>query len=741
MLQASWYLLKVVLCSGILLGYYWLMLRNKIYHHYNRFFLLVSAVLSLTLPLLTIHITHYADAPQSQAIQLLQAVNSDAFLGEMEATQSPAYFPLTQFLTVLYALVSIVMLVLFIRVLWVVRSLIYKYKGQIVERFYFISTNAKGTPFSFFNYIFWNEAIDIESHTGRQIFKHEVAHVQERHSYDKIFINCLLIVFWCNPFFWLIRKELNMIHEFIADKRAVEDNDTASFAAMILQAAYPRHRFELTNNFFYSPIKRRLLMLTKNQKPKVSYISRIMVLPLAALVFAAFTFKAKPIYAKLNTGNAPKQITVVLDAGHGGTDAGSYGINGEREKDLTLAIVQKIKSLNPSDNINFILTRDGDATLSPIERVNFSKAQKADLFISVHLDAAPKQRKDNPSGMSVWISRAGSNNTDASKLLASGIIGSFQNNYNLTVSSNPTQRQMGIWVLQGNDCPSVLIEAGYITNSKDAAYLQTEAGQTAFAQNIITAINNYRVQPAALTAAADTIPEKMVGQVKSATVTVKKVTATDSSFKPTPTSDVITVQADKIYFDGNGIGPDPLFVLNGTVTDKSIMNKLNTNDIKEVHVLKDANVIKKYGEKARNGVVEIITKDAGTSDANKSDKEAIKAAEAQEIDGNEPIFSKVEIDAQFPGGTNAWKMYLMNNLNTSIAVKEGWGKGFHTINVEFLVDKNGQISKVVALNKPNSKMAQHCVDIIKKGPNWKPATQNGRIVIAYRKQPITFVIE
>ena len=91
--------------------------------------------------------------------------------------------------------------------------------------------------------------------------------VKEKHSYDKIFMNLVMIFFWINPFFWLIRKELNMIHEFIADKKALEDCDTEAFAAMILQATYPNQQFNLANNFFYSPIKRRLLMLTKNKNP------------------------------------------------------------------------------------------------------------------------------------------------------------------------------------------------------------------------------------------------------------------------------------------------------------------------------------------------------------------------------------------------------------------------------------------------------------------------------------------
>ena len=190
----------------------------------------------------------------------------------------------------------------------------------------FISTDAKGTPFSFFNSIFWNNAIDLHSKQGQQIFNHEIAHVKEKHSYDKIFMNVVLIFFWMNPFFWLMRKELSMIHEFIADKEALEDSDINAFAEMILQTVYPGQQFSLTNNFFHSPLKRRLIMFTKNKNPKVNYVSRLLVLPLAAIIFFAFTLKMKTIDPP-NFYNG-KKITVVIDAGHGGEDNGAVAEDG-----------------------------------------------------------------------------------------------------------------------------------------------------------------------------------------------------------------------------------------------------------------------------------------------------------------------------------------------------------------------------------------------------------------------------
>jgi len=157
----------------------------------------------------------------------------------------------------------------------------------------FVFIDTPGTPFSFFKYIFWNREIDIESDTVKQMLKHELAHVHEKHSADKLFVSIMLVIGWYNPFLWLIRKELNMLHEFIADQKAVTDGDTNSFAMMLLKTTYPAQSFMLVNSFFHSPIKRRLLMLTTSNKARFSYLSRLIVLPLFLIVFALFAFKIK----------------------------------------------------------------------------------------------------------------------------------------------------------------------------------------------------------------------------------------------------------------------------------------------------------------------------------------------------------------------------------------------------------------------------------------------------------------
>jgi len=104
------------------------------------------------------------------------------------------------------------------------------------------------------------------------------------------------------------------------------------------------------------------------------------------------------------------------------------------------------------------------------------------------------------------------------------------------------------------------------------------------------------------------------------------------------------------------------------------------------------------------------------------------------------VFEKVEVEAQFPGGEGAWRNYLQRNLNASAPIDNGAPEGQYTVVVQFIVDKEGNISDVKALTNHGYGMEEEAVRAIKRGPKWTPAIQNGRNVKAYRKQPITFVV-
>jgi protein TonB len=110
------------------------------------------------------------------------------------------------------------------------------------------------------------------------------------------------------------------------------------------------------------------------------------------------------------------------------------------------------------------------------------------------------------------------------------------------------------------------------------------------------------------------------------------------------------------------------------------------------------------------------------------------------VDEYEKTFYVVQNPAEFPGGLPAWSKYLERNLNRDLPINNGAPAGKYTVVVSFTVDKNGVISDVLAENNPGYGTDLEAIRVIKKGPSWKPAVQNGRNVIYRHKQSITFQV-
>ena len=110
------------------------------------------------------------------------------------------------------------------------------------------------------------------------------------------------------------------------------------------------------------------------------------------------------------------------------------------------------------------------------------------------------------------------------------------------------------------------------------------------------------------------------------------------------------------------------------------------------------------------------------------------------------IFTKVEVEADFVGGNEGWKKFLMANLkldkiSRKVKIPKGETEVRETVIVKFIVSKNGSISGVSVENEECNKLFKaEAIRVIISSPNWVPAQQNGRKVNAYRRQPITFLI-
>ncbi|SKD05615.1 TonB family C-terminal domain-containing protein [Chitinophaga ginsengisegetis] len=280
------YLSKVIICSAVLYGYYYIALRNNRFHQWNRYYLVLITLISLLTPLLKIPLPGQATESSAVLSYTARIVN----IRETVISASPGISSGTV-LNTLYIAVIGLLLTRTVISLFRIKNLIRRSQVQEIPPYRFVKNKDIKAPFSFFSYIFWDHQTSLNSPEGQQIFKHELVHLQEKHSTDKLFMELVTAVCWINPFFHLIKRELALVHEFLADKKAAGE-EIAGYAQTILQMAFQSKQFSITNDFFHPPIKRRILMLTQFHTPRFSYLRRIMVLPLAAFIFCSLAFVA-----------------------------------------------------------------------------------------------------------------------------------------------------------------------------------------------------------------------------------------------------------------------------------------------------------------------------------------------------------------------------------------------------------------------------------------------------------------
>ena len=286
------YLGKLLVYSGIFAGYYWLFMRKESFVRWNRWYIIAAMVLSVVLPLVELTVTTYY-----QAIPIAEDVLGEVFPYVVDDTISYTML-ICYAVMLLYALVLLVLTMAGIKGILKINRLkkfnIYHYLKP--AKLY--HCRQKIAPFSFFKDVFMPDTIPLDSSEGQQILLHELEHVRARHSADKVLAQLLCTVFWFNPFFWLFRKEQSMVHEFLADRACVKSGGAKELSKLILCTLYPMQHAYFGNQFFQSPIKRRLAMIAKN-KTEHSGWRKLVILPIAfaCLCILAINVESKPLPA------------------------------------------------------------------------------------------------------------------------------------------------------------------------------------------------------------------------------------------------------------------------------------------------------------------------------------------------------------------------------------------------------------------------------------------------------------
>jgi N-acetylmuramoyl-L-alanine amidase len=497
------YLIKMILCSALLYTYYHLALRNKVFHQWNRFYLLAIVPLSVLIPLVRVRMEAAPEAAPTGPVRLLEVVSDGNERIEAVAFSRPEHFDPSLLLYCIYTVVGLLLLLHFARGILRLRALARRYPVHSAEGVDLVLAPVSGTPFTFFRRIFWNPAVDLGSDSGQQILQHELVHVREGHTADKLLMQATLSLCWFNPVFWILRNELHLVHEFIADQRSVKDQDASTLARLILQTAYPEQYSRLANPFFHHAIKRRLHMLNQlKQSTRVRYLGRVLALPLLAGIGFAFAVRTQsaaqtPVLTQTNQ----QKFTVVIDAGHGRMENGKWNgasYHGVSEDEIVLAVARKMAALNSDPNLELVFTRPDERIVDLHQRVDIAKSHAPDLFISLHVNASEEADRNLPtkkwSGIEITLSRD-SNRFRESRYLGSVLEQSLKGIYK--TQPQLRVRTKGVWVLDQAPCPAVLLELGYINNEQDFAFIRKEENQDRIAREIMNAISSYRLRPQA----------------------------------------------------------------------------------------------------------------------------------------------------------------------------------------------------------------------------------------------------
>lgn len=189
--------------------------------------------------------------------------------------------------------------------------------------------------------------------------------------------------------------------------------------------------------------------------------TKLLIVSLFSTVFLSFTPASKKY--------------IVIDPGHGGNDFGS-NFNGHSEKDITLAIAKEIKTLVDSqDKYEVVLTRDSDTDSQLKERTDLINKLHPEMAISLHVNSSP-QKESAKYGQEIFVQ-----NSDSSKILAERISQKF--------IDSKVIGERDLHILRESKSPTVLIELGFINNSKDRAYITSKEGQKEIAQKFVEIIN------------------------------------------------------------------------------------------------------------------------------------------------------------------------------------------------------------------------------------------------------------
>ncbi|WP_452225985.1 M56 family metallopeptidase [Lacinutrix cladophorae] len=548
------YLLKASAIIAIFYFCYKLFLQRETFFESNRLFLFIGLLAAFFLPLLIIPI--YIENPNT-------VINiSDFSTNTTSATTTKWDYNFILISSIYLLGVSFFLIKLILEFVSLIRLLL-KNKSYKKDGLTYLETENSVLPFSFFSYIVYNPK-QFNTVELAHIINHEKVHASQLHSIDILLAQLASIVFWFNPLIWFYKKEIQQNLEFIADKNAQSISSCKkSYEYVLLKTTVSNMQLILTNNFYTSLIKKRIVMLHKSKSNKLNVLKYTLVLPL--LTVFLMSFSTKEMYVNQSYS------TIIQTVG----DIEVLIIN----KDFTDAALEKIKSdfKNKGVHLDF----------KSIER------NEQNEIITIKIEAKSKNTKTNFS----------SNSSNAIKPIKitynsdeeSISIGTIEKNEIYIIEDENTKV-----VKSGSGSNLVVLTEDDKGNPKDTKVI-IKRNTNVIDLNSDASENNEKVYFITKDKDGNVVKEEIKNSKEKQTWVVEEGGANDIKVVKTKTKDnklVISTDSEN----------SPLIFIDDKESTSEELEALDPNNIETINVLKGEKHTRIYGGKAKDGVIQVKTK-------------------------------------------------------------------------------------------------------------------------------------
>lgn len=547
------YILKSAVCLAVFYLFYRLLLSKETFHRFNRIALLGVMVLSCLLPLIQVTVKEASPVNMQvmsmEDLLLMYQWNQGATVVE-EGGHS---FRWQEILVLVY---FAGLLFVIVRHLWSLGRMLFLIRHSRCEKLDYgvrlVIHQRHIAPFSWMRYIVISET-DLKE-GGHYILVHERAHIRLHHSWDLLLTELCAWVQWFNPAIWLLKQELQNIHEYEADEEVLRQGIQAKeYQMLLIKKAVGARLYSIANSFNHSSLKKRITMMIRKKSNPWARAKYLYVLPLAAVTVAAF---ARP------------EISQPLDE-----------ISSVKVNDLS-AVLETYADKNVSNPAEKELQLKKD---SSAQKVVMSAGSDNRIFDVV------EQMPEFPGGMRAGLEFMARNLKYPTKAQEAGkqgrVIVQFIVQKDGSLSDLHVLRPVDPWL----DAEAIRV-IGSMPKWKPGMQ-DGQAVAVKFNLPVTFALEGSKNKPQA-------------GD--------NDVVVVGYGVTPAPQKSEVPVAIVQMFQNGkDGLGKEealPMVLIDQTEASTETMNKLDPQCIESITVLKDASATDIYGEKGKNGVILITTK-------------------------------------------------------------------------------------------------------------------------------------